>query len=63
MGARDTWEAMRWRIGPVSVADNQSCQHRQNRMDVGRRRRQIVEGKSLRGENETEWDSDRERDG
>lgn len=39
---------------------NQSCQQKENRMDRGRRRRWIVEGESLRGENEMEWDSDRD---
>lgn len=40
---------------------NQSCQKKQNRIDRGRRRRWIVEGKSLRGENKMEWDSDTDR--
>lgn len=57
---RDTLQAT-WRRMGTSLS-NQSCQQKWNRIDRGRMRRWIVEGKSLRGENEMEWDSDRDGD-
>lgn len=53
---RDTLQATRGRTG--ASLSNQSSQQKWNRMDRGRMRRCIVEGKSLRGENDMEWDSD-----
>lgn len=55
---REALQAARRRIGPVSAISHA------NRSGIGwlwgRRRRWIVEGTSLRGENGMEWDSDRD---